>query len=1712
MASGPKMLAPKCLIENVKEQLSVNQEAVQILGKISNPVVVVAIVGLYRSGKSYLMNRLAGQNSGFPLGSTVQSETKGIWMWCMPHPTKPNHTLVLLDTEGLGDVEKVDPKNDSWIFALAVLLSSTFVYNSTGTINQQALEQLHYVTELTELIRARSSSSSDGVQDSTEFVSFFPCFIWAVRDFTLELKLKGQPVTADQYLENALKLIPDQNPKAEIYNRPRECLRNFFPHRKCFVFDQPTNDKHNLLNIENVSEDQLDPNFQEQINSFYSYVCTHAKVKTLKEGIVVTGNRLGALVETYVKAINSGAVPCLENAVTTLAQRENAAAVQKAADHYSEQMAQRVRLPTDTLQELLDVHAACEKEAIAVFMERSFKDEDLEFQKKLVKIIQMKKEDFSLKNEKESDQYCQEKLNLLSKALMENISAGTFCVPGGYQIYMETRKKIEEDYCQVPRKGVKAAEVFQRFLQSQAAIEDSIMQSDIALTDGEKAMAAEKAKKEAAEKEQELLRQKVQEQEQNLAAQERTLREHIEQSEKKLKLEKENILREQKKIMDQQLKIQKDLLEEGHKKKSEAMNAEINHLRNRIKTMENNSGSSILRALTGLGTSILTIVCAPFTLLGAAIEDICSLFRQGAAICTPRQSVTICGPSSRESWLKTFPIHIEKIIEECKILLQEIIPRYGPPLITGNANGPAFVAEIVQNRQNYTTYKAQNSTKVKGTACNQLHQSLAKGPVTPVDTTTHTYNPGTETDRAAGEPCESGCQTIPGNCVTHTAETGEEAEEEEAVKESWEGSERSSMQLSFATLPLTLAALQPLPAYLFSRTARILEVTEHGGTGLTLQVGESSRRAAQLAPGCATAPGCCALNRGGHISCPASSGCSAPPQSDAKNDSWIFALAILLSSAFIYNSMSTINNDALEKLHYVTELIRARSSRSCEGVEDATEFISFFPDFLWTVLDFTLGLKVHGDLITEDEYLENALKLTRGDNPNLKSFNIPKECIRHFFPNQKCFVFDWPKYERELLPHIEDVLENQLDPKFQEQSKTFCSYIFTNARTKSLREGVEVTGNNPSVRTTQDVVNEVLQCFQKSQEEKENFILQADKMLTAEEEAAAGTGGRHSSQMGGHSTILDMAPENLMPQPLCLVENIAEKLVVKQEALRILSAITQPVVVVAIVGLYRTGKSYLMNKLAGKKKGFSVGSTVQAHTKGIWMWCVPHPEKPDHTLVLLDTEGLGDVEKVDDKNDAQVFALAILLSSTFVYNTMNKIDQGAIDLLHNVTELTDLLRARNSPDFNGAEDAADLVSFFPDLVWTLRDFYLQLETDGQLVTPDEYLENSLMVKEGSNEKIQHFNLPRLCIKKFFPRKKCFIFESPADRKKLSQLEMLHDDELQPEFVQQVAEFCSYIFGHSAAKTLPGGIKVNGPRLESLVQTYVNAINRGDLPCLENAVLALVQRENSAAVQKALAHYDQQMGQKVQLPTDTLQELLGLHRACEMEAMEIFTKSSFKDEDQSFQKELQTLLDAKHKDICEQNKEASSKHCSALLQNIFCPLEQDVTSGIYSRPGGHNLYLQKREELKAKYYREPRKGIQAEEELQKYLMSKQFVSAAILQTDQALTAKEKEREEAQRKAEAERAEAERLAAIARENQRIMEERERLHQQQVRQMEIERANFLAQQQREQQHRLQEEAERQKAMVEAELRRQQMELQLLQSMIHSGGHRRHGQCILQ
>ena len=40
------------------------------------------------------------------MAATIDAKTKGIWLWCIPHPSSAGRCLALMDTEGLGDPVK----------------------------------------------------------------------------------------------------------------------------------------------------------------------------------------------------------------------------------------------------------------------------------------------------------------------------------------------------------------------------------------------------------------------------------------------------------------------------------------------------------------------------------------------------------------------------------------------------------------------------------------------------------------------------------------------------------------------------------------------------------------------------------------------------------------------------------------------------------------------------------------------------------------------------------------------------------------------------------------------------------------------------------------------------------------------------------------------------------------------------------------------------------------------------------------------------------------------------------------------------------------------------------------------------------------------------------------------------------------------------------------------------------------------------------------------------------------------------------------------------------------------------------------------------------------------------------------------------------------------------------------------------------------------
>ena len=87
--------------------------------------------------------------------------------------------------------------------------------------------------------------------------------------------------------------------------------------------------------------------------------------------------------------------------------------------------------------------------------------------------------------------------------------------------------------------------------------------------------------------------------------------------------------------------------------------------------------------------------------------------------------------------------------------------------------------------------------------------------------------------------------------------------------------------------------------------------------------------------------------------------------------------------------------------------------------------------------------------------------------------------------------------------------------------------------------------------------------------------------------------------------------------------------------------------VIGVAGMYRTGKSYLLNRmLLNRQNGFGVGPSINPCTKGLWIWSKPIYGKSDDgsnlPMLLIDTEGFGAFEE-DHNHDIKIFTLAILL-------------------------------------------------------------------------------------------------------------------------------------------------------------------------------------------------------------------------------------------------------------------------------------------------------------------------------------------------------------------------------------------------------------------------------------------------------------------------------------
>ena len=289
------------------------------------------------------------------------------------------------------------------------------------------------------------------------------------------------------------------------------------------------------------------------------------------------------------------------------------------------------------------------------------------------------------------------------------------------------------------------------------------------------------------------------------------------------------------------------------------------------------------------------------------------------------------------------------------------------------------------------------------------------------------------------------------------------------------------------------------------------------------------------------------------------------------------------------------------------------------------------------------------------------------------------------------------------------------------------------------------------------------------------------------------------------------------------------------DGLALLRSFKEPVAVVAVAGRYRSGKSFLINRGVLRlppAQGFATGSTVNACTKGIWLYptLLRRGRVP---AVVLDTEGTNSME-ASPEQDAKLLSIAVSMASMFVFNSSGALDEASLSEMAVVTYATRGLQREAREHWTP-----------PCLLWTLRDFALQLEDpQGQAISPNEYME-SCMSEPDKGE-------ARVLLKEHFTNRSLVPLVRPvATEAMLRQLNSLPNSELRPEFVQQLDAFSALLDDKLVVKSIAGR-PATGDVIAHLCMQAVDALNRGAVPCIADSFTFMLESQLQAELQAASA--------------------------------------------------------------------------------------------------------------------------------------------------------------------------------------------------------------------------------------------------------------------
>lgn len=416
------------------------------------------------------------------------------------------------------------------------------------------------------------------------------------------------------------------------------------------------------------------------------------------------------------------------------------------------------------------------------------------------------------------------------------------------------------------------------------------------------------------------------------------------------------------------------------------------------------------------------------------------------------------------------------------------------------------------------------------------------------------------------------------------------------------------------------------------------------------------------------------------------------------------------------------------------------------------------------------------------------------------------------------------------------------------------------------------------------------------------------------------------------------------PIPLLTSDESSSRLVIAEEGLQFLRALEGKIAVVTVAGGAKTGKSYLMNNMLGvrHRQGFDVGPSYIPGTRGILLWGMPQKEiinGESVTVIYVDTEGLGAPGTLVDSYDPKLCTFAVILSSSFYYNTMGQITQNAVNMLHSVAVVAKIFEKEFNMTFP-----------MPPIFWLVQSHGFELGNS----SAEDYLWDFVLKKKmvpPSNQgdertQIERFNEVIDMIEKNFVvgqhLNHILLLDHPSPGLKASALQDLPFNQTTPAYQQQVLELRKIVKERLQVKAFLKAKPVTGADLADITERlipYLNSVHGSVGPALLREIANQVKEQ-------CFVQYSTNVT-AIPKPTE-VEVLTSCHNWSSVQALDKFNDSCPGAVDLPENKEARKWLVAKMEDaiarILEDNSNIAWRHCAAvarmLLQNNIIDPDYD----------------------------------------------------------------------------------------------------------------------------------------------------------------------------